>query len=51
MTIAFQIILLIVILFTCLGTLGARNNENLRTNSTAICISAIAALLISALYL
>lgn len=51
MIIAFQIILLIVLLISFMGVAGEKEDMNLRKNLTAICIASMAAFIVSVLYL
>ena len=51
MVIAFQIILLIVILISFMVVVGEKEDEGLRKNLSAIIISGMAAFIVSVLYL
>lgn len=47
MLIAFQVVLLFIILIGFIGALGEKENENLRSNLTIICVVSIIALVVT----
>ena len=51
MVIAFQIILLIIILISFMGVVGEKEDKDLRKNLSAIIISGMASFIVSVLYL
>jgi len=51
MVIAFQVVLLIVILVSLLGVIGERKDFSLRIQLTIICIMTILAFLVSVMWL
>lgn len=51
MIIAFQIILLIIILISFVCVAGERDDEALRSNMTAVCIASITAFIVSVMWL
>ncbi|SES02900.1 hypothetical protein SAMN05518684_106213 [Salipaludibacillus aurantiacus] len=51
MIIAYQVILILVILIGFIGAIGERKDKDLRTKMTALCIAAMVSFIISTKFL